>query len=113
MGDRANVYVHEGDEPGVYLYTHYDGHELPEIVREALVRGQDRWTDQPYLARIILDDMTRGSRSTRGYGISAQVGDGADRIVDVDTERQVVTTSKGERSWAFAEYIRQSQAHWS
>lgn len=30
MGDRANVYVHEGDQPGVYLYTHWSGHELPE-----------------------------------------------------------------------------------
>jgi hypothetical protein len=23
MGDRAHVYVHEGDRPGVWIYTHW------------------------------------------------------------------------------------------
>lgn len=90
MGDRANVYVHEGNEPGVYLYTHWTGTELPETVRRALAR-EVRWDDTPYLTRIIFDEMTQGMHGQElGYGISAVVGDGEGRIVDVDTALQRV-----------------------
>jgi hypothetical protein len=91
MGDRANVYVHEGDQPGVYLYSHWGGSTLPQVVRDALARGA-RWDDPDYLTRIIFCEMVKGDVSgTTGYGIGARVGDGADRIVDVDTQAQRVT----------------------
>jgi hypothetical protein len=91
MGDRANVYVHEGDQPGVYLYSHWGGSTLPQVVRDALARGA-RWDDGQYLTRIIFDILTTGhTGGTTGFGISARVGDGADRIVDVDTHAQRVT----------------------
>lgn len=41
MGDRANAYVHAGEEAGVYLYTHWSGTELPGVVRDAL--ASPRW----------------------------------------------------------------------
>jgi len=53
MGDRANVYIREDNDHGVYLYTHWGGYELPEVVRRALARGESRWSDAPYLARIV------------------------------------------------------------
>lgn len=91
MGDRANVYVHDGDRPGVYLYTHWAGSELPATVVRALQRGQGRWNDDQYLARIILCEMVKGDEmGETGYGISAECGDGSDRIVDVDTRHQTI-----------------------
>lgn len=92
MGDRGNVYVHHGDAPGVYLYTHNHGDELPEIVGVALDVGEARWTDPPYLTRIIFCTMV-GEQwdGTTGYGIDTQLGDGGHQIVDVDTEAQAVS----------------------
>lgn len=92
MGDRANVYIHEGDRPGVYLYTHWDGTELPKIVRESLMtpRATRRSTDIAYLTRIVFEDMIKNDLgSETGYGVSADVGDGEDRIVDIDVDYRV------------------------
>jgi hypothetical protein len=87
MGDRANVYIHEGDEPGVYLYTHWTGTELPDTVRASLdsPRGRSRYNDAAYLARIIFEDMISDDLgSETGYGISPYPPDGDDRIVDIN-----------------------------
>lgn len=116
MGDRANVYVHQGTTPGVYLYTHWRGTELPDIVRRALAHGE-RWSDDQYLARIILDEMT-GARDDAfaGYGISAYIGDGGSRIVDVDTVLQVVTlVLSGDLSeaWPFRAYVKLQEVSWT
>ena len=84
MGVRANVYVKDGDEHGVYLYTHWSGHELPGIVQEALRRGSDRHNDGQYLARIVFQEMLDGDTGTTGYGISAVMGDNSYPIIVLD-----------------------------
>jgi len=102
MGDRANVYVHEGDEPGVYLYTHWNGTELPSIVKKSVesIRGQRRLDDAPYLTRIIFEDMVSKSLGEEtGYGIAAYALDGEDRIVDIDTRSGLVTLKGYSYSW--------------
>lgn len=86
MGDRANVYIHEDDNPGIYVYTHWSGTELPQMVKNALesTRAQNRLTDPSYLTRILIEELTDQDRgSETGWGISTTVGDGEDRIVDV------------------------------
>lgn len=92
MGNRANVYVHDGDAVGVYLYTHWGADELAATVRSALAREQ-RWNDDAYLARIIFNTMTRGKEDGEtGFGISAyEIG--ANFTIDVDTSRQTVKVS--------------------
>ena len=101
MGDRANVYIHQDDEPGVYLYTHWTGTELPQTVRASLIspRGQARIDDIAYLTRIIFEDMLDGSFGTEtGYGIATYAPDGDDRIVDINVsykDRQTVATLIG------------------
>lgn len=93
MGTRGNVYVHNGERAGVFLYQHYDAYDLPKVVAAAL-RKQARWDDVDYLARIIFSEMIAGDvQGTSGYGISAAVGDGGDRIVDVDTSTRTVKLS--------------------
>jgi hypothetical protein len=71
MGDRANIEVRDGDE-SVFLYTHWSGSEAPEILRRALDRGEERWSDSSYLARIIFCEMVKGHEmELTGFGISA------------------------------------------
>lgn len=104
MGTRANVRVHDGDHPGVYLYQHWDGDGLVNTVQAALAR-QERWDDDQYLARIIFCQMVKDDiDGTTGYGISAWLGDGGDRIVDVDTATMTVRF-KGGPAVSFADLV--------
>ncbi len=85
MGDRANVAIKDSDGGTVYLYTHWDGSELPGVVQtvlrrlndRVLRRLNDRWTDAPYLARIIFSRMVGAANwsETTGYGISSGIVD--------------------------------------
>ncbi len=95
MGDRRNVYVAENDEHGVYLYTHWDGWQLPHIVAQALDRGRDRWDDAQYLARIIFCQMLDGDTdSSTGYGITARLWDhSSDPTIIVDCGRHHIRFS--------------------
>lgn len=103
MGNRANVYVQDGDDNGVYLYTHWGGSELPEVLRDALRRGRDRWDDAQYLARIIFCEMVQDNvMDLAGYGITSRVWDGDGGIIEVDPEEQVVAF-KG-KTISFLEY---------
>lgn len=93
MGDRGNVHVKGQDvgEPGVYLYTHWYGSELPNTVAHALDRGRDRWTDGSYLARIIFCEMVKGVESqTDGYGIACFEVDENHPTIEVDVDLQTV-----------------------
>lgn len=86
MGDRANVYIHEENRAGVYLYTHWNGTELPRLVQDALNtdRAISRKDDIAYLTRILIEEIIGDDRgSETGWGVSADVGDGEDRIVDI------------------------------
>lgn len=108
MGDRANVFVHDGDNAGVYLYTHWSGSKLPETVRAALTRGSSRWGDDQYLNRIIFAEMTQEAdwADTCGYGISAYCGEGGNRIIDVDTSAQTVRLPDASGPVSFADYVK-------
>ena len=108
MGDRANVLVKENkDDNGVYLYTHWNGTKLPTTLQEALAKHW-RWDDTPYLTRIIFDVMTRKSRDKEtGYGISTQICDGEDRVLEVNCEDMTVSFKK--KSWTFEQYTLLSE----
>lgn len=115
MGDRANVLVKESDnDPGVYLYTHWGGTELPIVLQNAL-RKRWRWDDCSYLTRIIFCEMVKGEEMDEcGYGISTFAPDGQDRVLVVNCSDQTVKTqgdphypewSCKEQTWTFEEYI--------
>lgn len=92
MGDRGNVCIRETTdnvENDVYLYTHWSGAELPEIVRVALAKRW-RWNDAPYLTRIIFNELQGDDRGETGFGISPTIGDNQYDIVVVDVEAQTV-----------------------
>lgn len=92
MGDRACAVIKDGEDNQVYLYTHWAGSELPEVLRAALLaaKAENRLDDGPYLARIIFCHMIAQDAEPlygcTGYGISAQPVDGRDLFVDVTTQ---------------------------
>ena len=107
MGDRANVHIKDayGETNGVYLYTHYEGYELPLIVRDALERGRGRWDDDPYLARIIFCEMVKGDEmELTGFGISAAEMDKNFETIHIDCKEG--TVSFGDQSWKIEEYVK-------
>ena len=105
MGARSNVCVRSKDySHEIYLYSHWDGSDLALILREALARGKDRWTDPPYLTRIIFSEMIRNEvNELTGYGISNYLTDNEYNILYVDTDSQ--TVSVGDEVFTFEEFI--------
>ena len=122
MGDRANVYMLEGEsrggsKTGVYLYTHWGGTELPHVVQRALARRQ-RWDDSQYLARIVFCEMVRGYEDEEtGFGISAGMGDNEHPILVVDCRTSRVSFCRANgfgstpveasaiAAWPFERYV--------
>lgn len=123
MGDRGNIAIHTGEGDRVYLYSHWSGHDMPEILRGALARASDRWDDPQYLARVVFCDLIGGdTKSTTGFGISATLGDNEHPIIVVDCERQVVrleddpsksyARADSPKSWAIADFAALKEATW-
>lgn len=101
MGDRAQVLITEDGQTGVFLYTHWDGNQLPTTLAHALRRGESRWDDAPYLARVIFTDMVRGQLDElTGFGISNTDTDGF--TITVNVAVQTVTHLK--KTWTFKEF---------
>lgn len=95
MGDRANIVVYEqhsdaSPHEAVFLYTHWSGYDLPETLKAGLARGEGRWDDGPYLARILFQELIGADRGTTGFGISTRMGDNSYPLLVVDMTRGVV-----------------------
>lgn len=101
MGDRGNIIVE--DDGKIYLYTHYSGSDLPQIVARGLERGKNRWDDGPYLTRILFCELLPQDEwnGEIGYGISTYLGDGGTEVT-VDVKNRIVQDDDGE--FTFAEY---------
>jgi hypothetical protein len=100
MGDRGNVVVLQHESAGnvsalVYLYSHWGGHDLPEALQSALKRGRERWTDEPYLTRIIFCEMVDGhEKDTAGFGITTYLTDNEHPLLVVDVKKETVSAAK-------------------
>ena len=93
MGTRAQVKVISKEfVTPFYLYQHYDGYDLIKEVRNAIIRGEDRWNDPEYLTRIIFSEMIKDSiMNETGYGIgTSEIGD-IEFLVTVNIDSQIVT----------------------
>lgn len=117
MGDRGNIIVLDDGKP-IYLYAHWSGSDLPDMLQKALTRRK-RWTDSPYLTRIIFDQMTAGSHGQEtGFGICTSLTDNEHPLIVVDVEKQEVrfvaapqsegapNLSAGASSWSFEDYCK-------
>jgi len=123
MGDRANIVVSDRGQR-LFLYSHWQGYELPEILRGALARKQ-RWDDPAYLTRIIFCEMIKGREASEtGFGISPFLQDNEYPLIIVDVDKNLVTfegVEPGDRhsaqeccskSFSFADYIALPEASW-
>jgi hypothetical protein len=95
MGDRANIVIIEeieGADPheAVFLYGHWSGYDLPETLAASLKRGEARWNDAQYLARIVFQDMIRDDEGLTGFGISTRMCDNSYPLLVLDIARRRV-----------------------
>lgn len=105
MGDRANIKFIDSQKGEIYFYTHWNGSNLSNVLKEALIRGESRWNDDQYLSRIIFSEMIKDDvLDTTGYGISTYLGDGADKVLIVDSNNQVVISYDGTKK-TFKQFI--------
>lgn len=102
MGARAQcgVQMHNGEY--VYLYTHWGQYTLEDAVKEALKKGEDRWDDPEYLARIVFQQMLDGDTGTTGYGIGNEVHGDVDLVIELTNQQLVII---GPKSWTFREFV--------
>jgi hypothetical protein len=88
MGDRAQVFI---EDEKVYLYTHWNATELPEIVANALARGKERWDDPEYLTRIIFSEMIKDDiNGLTGYGIGTTKHNDIWRLITISCSGQII-----------------------
>ncbi len=114
MGDRGNIVV-KGHGGSVFLYSHWAGSELPNVVRDALAKKW-RWQDDCYLTRIIFDVMTdKHHGEETGFGIGASMGDNSHDFVVVNVAEQTVSyvpekdngmSPTAKKSWPFAHFAK-------
>ena len=88
MGERNIIYL---ANDGIYLYAHWvTAEDLRDILRDALIRGKERWKDRNYLNRIIFSEMIKDELlDLTGYGLSSDLPDGQ-IILEVDVNNQKV-----------------------
>jgi hypothetical protein len=101
MGDRAQIGIHDRtvkindfeEEIYVYLYTHWHGYKLLGVLKAALERGKDRWSDGEYLARIIFSEMVKDDiDGTTGYGVGTTIhGDIFRPVPKLHPDQQKIT----------------------
>ena len=105
MGDRGNIVMVEKTGNKIYFYTHWDGSDLPRILRQALIRGKGRWDDEPYLARIIFSEMIKDNiLEETGYGISTYQPDYNHSDLEVHCSSQTVGWKN--QNWSFDDYVQ-------
>ena len=107
MGDRGQVLI---KDEGVYLYTHWSATELVETVKTALAKRR-RWDDPEYLARIIFNEMTKGSEMEEtGYGIGSSKRGDIWRLITVDCSNQTISLEDDDKvKWTktFDEFVNE------
>jgi hypothetical protein len=88
MGDRSNIVVMQDNNQSVWLYGHWMGEDAIGIVGEVLSRKQ-RWTDAPYLTRMIFEKMIEGAFDKEtGFGISTAMQDNEYPIIILNPRTQ-------------------------
>jgi hypothetical protein len=117
MGERGNIVVRQYGGKHVFLYTHWNGYKLESILHAALAKKK-RWDDEPYLTRIIFDQMTEGSHDeATGFGISTDYCDNSYPVLLVIPQEKKVVRLGGTPdpgayeqesvldTWTFEEFI--------
>jgi hypothetical protein len=69
MGDRRMLEIRTS-EGSLYVYTHWCGAVFEEMANDACDNARDRWNDEPYALRILVDQLTKPGRDKdTGFGL--------------------------------------------
>ena len=69
MGDRRMAEIKTSDG-SLYVYTHWHGHEFPEMAKQATKKAAPRLGDEAYWVRIVVDQLCAPGRDKEtGFGI--------------------------------------------
>jgi primase-polymerase (primpol)-like protein len=109
MSTRAQVKI---KDTGVYLYQHWDGDMLEDIVRSALAR-EERWDNEEYLTRIIFCEMIKDNlMDSTGYGIGTSEHGDIEYLIEVDVKNQMVTVKdynlNDQKSMGFETFVNEA-----
>ena len=89
MGDRGNIVLcDESWTAKLYLYTHWSGSDLPQIVATALTKFKERWDDRPYLQRGLFQTLVGDDSGVIGFGLDWDEGDGGTEVY-VNADKQL------------------------
>lgn len=119
MGDRGNICVSMNNGIGghgqIYLYTHWNGSCLYDVVHDVLKR-RIRWDDDAYLTRMLfcelmihnykndIENIVHNVKSETGFGVSLTIQDNEHPIVYVNPSAQTVTIE--DTCWTFEDFIK-------
>jgi hypothetical protein len=84
-------------EGSIYIYSHWSGHKLDELAKDAIVSAKGRWDDESYATHIIVDQITREGRDQElswGLMVSPDAEDeynGGNPSVIIDLAARVLT----------------------
>lgn len=106
MGERGNILV-INEEKEIYLYTHWAGYKIKNILQAALKRGSDRWKDGSYITRIIFSEMIQKDiMGTTGFGISPyRIGDNYD-MVTFNIDNQTIKFENDTKEYTIKEFLK-------
>jgi hypothetical protein len=116
MGDRGNIVIENDTDcfpHAVFFYSHWHGSGLNSVLKTALAKGQARWNDGSYLARVIFCEMVKDDKGVTGFGISTAIGDGSHPLLCVNMAENKVRlresendhNSKVTKEWTFEQFI--------
>lgn len=93
MGDRANIGFRSGEHTGqcVWLYTHWAGHVLPDVVIPAVKYAEPRWGDHSYATRMALTSVIGGVERDTGWGVSTAPGENEYNALVIDWDQRIVS----------------------
>ena len=121
MGDRGNIKFTFDTEEGsrsIFLYTHWQGSDLPGVLKEILKTSRDRWDDPSYACRIMvqagLEIMGARTDSPTGFGLSPSIDDNEYPIFELDMNRRSISFHRndGEPTWSFQEFSELERPSW-
>jgi hypothetical protein len=86
MGARGNIQIDQqamGQEKpdSLFLYTHWAGGQICEILAAGLTKGRPRSNDDAYMTRHIFNELQGNDRDLTGFGI--QVGYAPDNEYEI------------------------------
>lgn len=89
MGDRGNIYVEHAEGAGVFLYTHWGGHRLPETLARNITRTHRR--DPDYFTRnlvvdLVADTVVDHETGQRGLDLVDDEGHGDPEVMRAFTD---------------------------